>query len=586
VAPITVVVAVAAVHVWLSSYMRAPIVQADEFGYLYGAHFLALGGPSPVTSTCSTICSSSPYYPGYSLLLAPLWLIWQTTSTVYHAALDVNTALAALTAWLVYVLAGRLAPNIAPWSRALVALVVAAYPSYLLYGNLLESENLLIPAWLGTCILANRAFTRRGAGQRANPTWVALGLAGGLLYMVHPSALAAATGVAAVGTWVAISPRNRPWALSTSLACLASLVLGLLGGLVASRVVITQVNAGAPSNSAGFVSAIGHLSSLHGVAHLGVNTSGQLLYLLAVTGGLVVLAVGPLTRGRFGERPCPSAATLRLIGVTSLVMLAVSVLSLGTGGVGRLDLTLYGRYNEAVLAPVLVIGALAGLRIRRRHLRTWALPGGLGALALTAGAVAAARGAVLHGTPQATNILAAHAVFRAAVHSSLNLVLLAGLGAAVLVVSFLAWRLNVALAAAIIVATFVPSAAAGLSDLSGQSGRVAAEQSIPDALAALGPKGGCVSFDTAGAPDDAGFAFFDFRLYDPTQRFEPFDSAAGGRPCSDEVVSGRTDLGSSLAGAREVVADPRAGEALWVLPGPLEERLAAEGRIRPAAQLS
>lgn len=632
-APLTLVVAVALVHVWLSSHMRAPVVEADEFGYLYGAHYLALGGPRPATVGCRAICSASPYFPGYSLLLVPLWWASHTTATVYRAALGLNTALAVLTAWLAYILAGRLAPAIRPWTRALVGAVVAAYPSYLLFANVVESENLLIPAWIAVCLLAYRAFRLRAAagvarvgegdGRGAGAgTWGALGLAGGLLYMVHPSALAATIGVVVVGAWVA-----RPW--RTHWRALGALVLGVVAGLGVAHLLSAYVTAGGPSNTTGIISALGRDLSPHGIGHVGVDAAGQLVYLLAVTGGLVVLAVPLLARATRamlggpsaaqgarrgpGQPPVPAPAgahrhrrtlcdlldasepggkarqgILGLVSVTSLVMLAVSVASIGTGGAGRLDLTLYGRYNEAVLAPVLVAGALVGVGLCRRRsaanrrghvvgrpLGTWAAPGGLVALVLTAGAVVAARGSVLHGTPQATNIFAAHDLFLPSAHSSLDIVVLAALGGAVLLVSWVAWKLNVALAAAIVVASFIPSTAAGLADLSTQSANVATELAVPRTLVSLrGAPGvtGCVAFDTSAGAASVAFTYFTYRLYDPAQRFAPFDSATGGHPCSEEVVSARANLGATYPGAREAVVAP---EALWVLPG----ALAASGRI-------
>jgi hypothetical protein len=45
------------------------------------------------------------------------------------------------------------------------------------------------------------------------------------------------------------------------------------------------------------------------------------------------------------------------------------------------------------------------------------------------------------------------------------------------------------------------------------------------------------------------------------------------------VISGRTDLGQVLAGARLVVWEHDAPQGLWVLPGPLQQRLFAEGRL-------
>ncbi|MGH9063132.1 MAG: hypothetical protein ACRDZQ_10205, partial [Acidimicrobiales bacterium] len=272
-APLVVVVLVGATHIWLASHMRAPVVQADEFGYLYGAHFLALGGPHPATANYA----ASPYYPGYSLLLVPLWWLSRSTATVYRWALLENVVLAALTAWLAYLLAGRLAPRLGPWVRALVALVVAAYPSYLLFANIAESENLLVPAVLGICLLARRAFASREPW-----TWAALGLAGGLLYAVHPSALAVTVAVAAVGAWVA-----RPWRGHLRLP--GALGAGLVVGLALARALIGYVTAGGPTDTGGFLSALGRGLGPGGLSRLGVDAAGQLLYLLAASAGLVVL---------------------------------------------------------------------------------------------------------------------------------------------------------------------------------------------------------------------------------------------------------------------------------------------------------
>lgn len=628
-APLVVVVAVALVHVWLAGHMRAPIVEADEFGYLYGAHFLALGGPRPATAACTVVCGAGSYYPGYSLLLMPLWWASQVTATVYHGALAINTGLAAISAWLAYVLAGRLAPAVRPSYRATVALVVAAYPSYLLFGNIVESENLLIPAYLATCILAHRAFAKRSAGLPAAPTWAGLGLVGGTVYMVHPSALAITVAVALVGGWVALSQGAHAWSRRRSIATLGALTGGLVAGLAVSELVIGYVTRGGSSNSGGLVAALGHELNAHGLAHLGVNTAGQLVYLLAVTAGLVVLAAPSLARAVLGlarprradhgarlpgsrapdarskgSQPLGDAArrsTLALIAVTSLVMGATSVVGLGTSGAGRLDITLYGRYNEAVLAPVLVAGALAGVDLARRRARGpargharpsrpshavgWTVLGGLAALGITAGAVAAARGGVLHGTPQATNILAAGAQLQSGTHPSISLLPLAGYGAGVLVLVALAFGFsNLLLAATIAVSSFIPSTAAGLGDLAAQSRSAAGEGVIPSTLVSLrtgfGATATCVGFDTTSPSPQAGFSYFNYRLYDPTQSFAPFSSAGGGRPCSEEVVSSVADLSASLPGAREVVQGNGTGLALWVLPGALADRLAAAGRLR------
>src|SRR5437773_8621331 len=78
------------VHLLLASRMRAPVVHADEYSYLYEAHYLALGGPLPHTAGYAEALG----YPGYSLLLAPLWWISMDPAEAYRGALVVNALLA------------------------------------------------------------------------------------------------------------------------------------------------------------------------------------------------------------------------------------------------------------------------------------------------------------------------------------------------------------------------------------------------------------------------------------------------------------------------------------------------------------
>ena len=179
-APLLVAAAVAA-HVVLARHMRTPIIHADEFGYLMGAHFMARGGP-PI---------GAPYFPGYSALLVPLWWLSRDPTTVYRWALDVNAGLAGATILLLYVLARRLAPRAGPLRWAAAAVAVAAYPAVVLYSQLAESENLLLPGFLVVCLLVLRAVDQPTARR-----WGAAALAAGFLYAVHGRALAVAAALA------------------------------------------------------------------------------------------------------------------------------------------------------------------------------------------------------------------------------------------------------------------------------------------------------------------------------------------------------------------------------------------------------
>jgi hypothetical protein len=601
------VVAVVAVHLWLVSAMRAPIIMADEYGYLYDGHFLALGGPSPFDPAYP----SAVYYPGYSLLLAPLWWALRSPSRVYHAALLVNCALAGVTTLLLWVLVGRLLPNLRRPGRVLVVALVSAYPAFLLFSSIAESENLAIPVVLGVMIGVEEAF--RGRRPLA---WAALGLGTGLAYAVHPSLLVLAVVLVPVAAW-----RARP--LRVGGRALVAMLAGLLAGLSASAALVAWVTGRARGDGAGLVHTLAREASATGLAHVGLELAGQALYLLVGTAGLA--GIGALVAWRstwrlVRDRPgTPSSVTTEAFaGLSLAAMLVLSAVTLADGL--RLDDWVYGRYAEAVLAPVLVLG-LAGAgelcrrarpavrRLRREdRLPVAAPPDGsvaarsakarlrrerplrpgtvalvlLGAIGAAAGVVVIGRGTVLRGTVVATNVLAIHA-FVSVPEGTLDVLALGGVGAGVVLLALAAFRRGLLPGALVAFAFFLPSVLASYHDVTAQTRGTARERVVASTLVAIakrfGPVPSCVAYDTAV---DRPFNYFFDRLFDPSQRFAPFDSRTGGHPCSDEVVSGRAHLGEALPGARLVVPENDAPEALFVLPGPLQQRLAAAGWLFPA----
>src|SRR5690348_11825415 len=132
-----------AVHAGLTVHMHTPVIHADEYGYLMGAHFMARGG----------LATAKPFSPGYSLLIVPLWWLSDSAATVYRWTLEINAVLAGLTALLLFRLARRLRPDSRTVTWAVAVVVVCAYPALLLWSNLAISENLLVPGFVLLCLL-------------------------------------------------------------------------------------------------------------------------------------------------------------------------------------------------------------------------------------------------------------------------------------------------------------------------------------------------------------------------------------------------------------------------------------------------
>ncbi|HEY1633492.1 MAG TPA: glycosyltransferase family 39 protein [Acidimicrobiales bacterium] len=556
-------------HLLLAIPVKAPVVHEDEFAYLYAGHYLALGGPPLHTHGYP----GAGVNPGYSLLLVPLWWFSTAAYTVYREALVINALLAGITAALVYALAGRLAPKVPTGVRAIATAVVVAYPSFLVYSNLVTSENLLIPGFLVLCLAAMTAFSSRRPVH-----WAVLGVLGGLLYLVHPRGLAVVIALVLVAAWVL-------WPWRVNWPPLAAFALGLVASLTVSQVLVIYANGGVTTNPGLF-----HVTHAGDYPLIFYGMSGSLLYLLVGTAGLFALGIwavtkraGAIVRGADGgpEFPVVIFIVVSLIGVWLLASLV------DAEGVG-IGYFINGRYDEGVLAPILLLGVLLATQLTtptpKRPIMRMALTAII-TIAVCAFIVAVARRGETHAPIVTIETIGVDPVLRAT-HLSLNVVALAIAGVFTTVASLVAWRRGFLYGVVVVVILFIPSAITSYGVLVGGSTTRATQRVVPETLVELhqsfGVKPTCVAYDLA---TNDPFFFYNDRLFDPSDSFSPFDSGRRQRPCSDLVVSGRLDLANVYPGARLLVREPHVDQDLWVLPGALQDQLINKGRLSPMSAL-
>ncbi len=539
--------------------IRRPLILPDEAGFLLNAIQLGAGG----------VPSGLGYYPGYSLLIAPIAAGTVDLASLMVGVQIVNAVLAGVTALLATRLGRAVRPTIPRAAAGLVGLLVSLYPAFRVFGAFALSENLLVPLSLLLCLLLLRAVVSTSRVDTA-----LFALVAGLTYAVH--ARAVVVPMAAALAIVFLFRRQRQ-ALVGGIGAL------LIGVVVAFAFVentlsfsgIVTVDSDSRDTLSGLIRSTLGAKELY---ELVLTAAGQIFYLVAATAGLVVVGVSVLaSQARHGETTGdPSSSPARTLAAfvlpMSLLTLVISAMFLnGQSG----DQAIYGRYNEGVLAPLLVYGAVA-LQGRDHGVDT-ALRRAVIALPALALILLLGRGPEvfdgrqqilnitgvfplvdLGGTIRLSTIALAGALLTAAVALAVRRspsMALGGLGALFLVV--VVWDLQIM--------------AGAIETLDGQDELVA---DIDEVIAETGVA--CVALDQATLTER--WHQENYRLRLAPFPFRHWDSDSDAAPCSDIVLSRRIDLDDRVPGARVVAVEPNGRQLLWALPGPSALLLEQAGR--------
>jgi hypothetical protein len=571
-------VAVVAVHVALAAPMRVPIIHPDELGYLLDARYLARGGLS----------APIQYYPGFSLLVVPIWLATHVPTTAYRGALGVNAGLAGVGAVLAWRLTAWLTPQLVGWRRAAVVALACGYPPFLLYGDFALAEVAFGALFSAVVLLGAKAFTTRRVG------WCgALGLAAGLLVCVHPRGLAVVVATVILGVF--LLGRSR-----SGIAALVALVAGAGVGLAATSALVHRVKGPAIQLGAYHVNTVLSKSlSGHGLASLLVELAGQFFYLSVASLGLVplALAIGGRSLVRVGRGDRQPVVVAQ--GFATLCFLGVWALSSLFSNLGdRADKLIYGRYNEGVILPLLVIalgevlGRATSRTTRHRTAALWLTTGT--AAVVVSGAIVAigdSRSA-LYGAINPVNVMGLAPIFsRTGEHIHVAVLVTVAL-AGIVGLSLVSWRVPVvaALALAVIFAASTVDTERGYI-VPGTRAR-AQEDFIARAIKGIRAAGiadtRCVAYD----PGILGFG--DYNLYEdqflvPEQQFSRFDSEGTAAPCGTLVISHQADFAARHPTARLITTEDYVDQSLWALPRPGDPSfaaLAAAGWLSPGPTAS
>lgn len=339
---------VTAVRWWTSHGRREYAIWPDEPAQLAIARFVGGGARW-------NMYDHSVWRPLFGTLISSAYRFTDDPETVFRFGLALNAVLGGVAAALLVFVTRRLTPASAPWCAGL-ALVASLAPGALFTTDFVFAESLVVPLYLAT-LLGLFAFHESPSLRLG----VGIGLTSAAAFATHARMLPLALVV--IGTAALAGLRHR----LAGRAVIAVVVTTVGASLVASAYTGYVVDHlwRDPSNRNSLGGVVGQLGN--GSAVL-VSALGQVWYLLVATVGVTAYGAVVLVRSALGRSgsDLPRARDARVLLVTVGSCVALSVLFMSDRW--RSDQLVYGRYNDAVMGPVLVVGlaALVGVVPLRR----------------------------------------------------------------------------------------------------------------------------------------------------------------------------------------------------------------------------
>jgi hypothetical protein len=343
---LTAAIAVIA-RMWTSRQRRVFELWPDEPAQLGIARFIGSG-------VRWNMYNHSTWRPGFGTLLAPVYWFTDAPTTVFRAALVLNALLGGIAAVLLYALTRRLTA-LGPRTAAAIATLVSLAPASLFTTNYAWSEALVQALYPATLLVLMRFHDR--------PT-VARGAAAGTLavaaFVTHSRMLPLALVVVALTAVTLWQRRITPGRAGVVVGWTSTAFFA--ASWYSEWIVDRLWNEPFERNSYG-----GVLEQVRKFGSMFTATVGQTWYLLVTTAG--VAAVGAVSlvaqawRRRDG-RSAPRRADARIVFACTAMLVALSIVFMADRW--RADQIVYGRYNDAAIMPVLVLGLSTIVRARSR----------------------------------------------------------------------------------------------------------------------------------------------------------------------------------------------------------------------------
>ncbi|HEY0188622.1 MAG TPA: hypothetical protein VGC67_14120 [Cellulomonas sp.] len=548
-------------HLTAALSAQTPIWSDDEIGPLATSRLIA-GVGQPLS------LDGMSYYPGWAVVLAPLWWFISDPTTAYRAAVLMSAGAACLTIWPLSAIARRLSVS-RPVAVLLAALVMAG-PARVVLSDYAVSEAffalmVVTSVWLGL------RYVERGTSAAAS----LLALSAAYTFFSHGRGVI--LPIAVVGLLAGRARRRtwRPAAIGLVLLVGACVTLFSVHRMLAA----TLYGTGRTREDAAFSTFVSGLTG-----PLAAGLAGQAWYTIVAWVFLPVFGVAamvPRLRREWSDRMPAGAAWIAVVVLGALATGTLATADTIGETSGRLDVSMYGRYIDPFLLPLVVVGLAAVARgiERRRGAIAWG--GGvvlLGAFLLLGAPLADTDG--LWFPMNIAGLLLWHWPVDAgdtAVPFLLASLAVAGFGALVVLAGRQLRWVSVALVAVLLaISSWTAQTEVALPWNEASTSGTATAEVLDQVEEALGEQVDVAYY--APGSTYSGQNFTQFMLIPRTVRVIDSVEAAD----RSEVVIARLawDEGEEV-GARRLTGLVPGEDALWVLPGALANRLAAIGYLEP-----
>lgn len=328
----------------------------DEFGYWgNAAYFVGLDW----SDTISII----PYYSyGYSLILAPIFLIIGDPMLMYKAAILLNGVMLVASFYLCFDISKKLSPSTDNRILLVISLVVFMYPSYIAYSNIAWSECLLVFIfWLLTWCYCNldKHYTDTGL--------ILIGVLSTYIYTIHQRTVGILIASILTFLFMKISGKISYKQFISALIPVAILMFAHISikADIQENLWLNEMGSLINDYSRELVK-VKSLLTVNGLTSAGKVFLGQ-WYSLGVTSFLIfyygifeLVSSFGRTLGVSFRREKDHDAGLSYLNLflflSVLLSLAISAISMMNPS--RIDQLVYTRYVDIVVGPVILLGFL------------------------------------------------------------------------------------------------------------------------------------------------------------------------------------------------------------------------------------